>query len=60
MCLGGTMTDVTTVASAEPQSTQESQASTRDPSSFKAWSTRTECIEKTLAESVQVAAECMF
>ena len=59
-CLGRTMTDTVTVASAELQSTQESQASMRDPFSFKAWSTGTERIEKTLAEIVQVAADCTF
>ena len=60
MCLGRTMIDAATVVSAEHRSTQESQASMRDPFSFKAWSTGTERIEKTLAEIVQVAADCMF
>ena len=60
MCLGRTMIDAATVVSAEHQSPQESQASMRDPFSFKAWSTGTERIEKTLAEIVRVAADCMF
>ena len=60
MYLGGTMTDAVIVVSAELQSTQGNRASTRGLSSFKAWSTGTERIEKTLAEIVRVAAECMF
>ena len=60
MCLGGTMIGAVTVVSAGIQSTQENRALTRGLSSFKAWSTRTEHTEKTLAEIVQVAAECMF
>ena len=60
MCLGRTMIDAATVASAEHQSTQGSQASMQDPFSFKAWSTGTERIGKTLAEIVRVAVDCMF
>ena len=60
MCLGGTMTGAVIVVSAELQSTQGNRALTRGLSSFKAWSTGTEHTEKTLAEIVQVAAECVF
>ena len=60
MCLGGTMTGAVTVVSAGFRSTQGNQALTRGLSSVKAWSTGTEHTEKTLAEIVQVAAECMF
>ena len=60
MCLGGTMTGATIVVSAELQSTQGNRALTRGLSSSKAWSTETGCTEKTQAEIVQVAAECMF
>ena len=59
-CLGSMMTDALTVASEEHQSTQGSRALMRDLSSFKVWSTETGCTEKTQAEIVQVAAECMF
>ena len=60
MCLGGTMTGVVIVVSVELQSTQEIQALTRDLSSFKVWSTEIGRTEKTQAETVQVAVECMF
>ena len=60
MYLGGTVTGVITVASAGIRSTQENRALTRGLYSFRAWSTGTEQKEKTLAEIVQVAAECMF
>ena len=58
--LSGTMTDVATVASIGFQSTQENQASTREPFSFKAWSTGTERRGKTLAKIVRLATEFMF
>ena len=60
MCLGSTMTDALTVVDEEFQSTLESGALMRDLFSFKVWLTGTERIEKTLAEIVQVASECMF
>ena len=60
MCLGGRMIDANIVVSAERQSTQGNQALTRDISSFKAWSTETGHTERTQAETVQVAVECMF
>ena len=60
MCLDGTIIGAVTVVSAGIQSTQGNRVSTRGLSSFKAWSTETEHIEKTLTETVQVAAECMF
>ena len=60
MCLGGTMKGAVIVVSAELQLTQGNQALTRGLSSFKAWSTERGCTEKTQAEIIQVAAECMF
>ena len=60
MCLGRTMIGAVTVVSAGIQSTQENRALTRGLSSFKAWSTGTEHTGKTLAEIVQVVADCMF
>ena len=60
MCLGRTMTDAITVASTEHQSTQESQALMRDPSSFKVWLTGTELIGKATTEMRLPAAEYVF
>ena len=60
MCLGGTMTGAVIVVSTELRSTKGNRALTRDLSSFKAWSTGIEHIEKTLAEIIQMAADYMF
>ena len=60
MCLDGTRIGAIIVVSAGIKSTQGNRASTRGLSSFKAWSSGTEHTEKTLAEIIQVAVECMF
>ena len=58
ICLDSQMTDASTVADEEFQSTLENQALMQDPSSFKAWSTGTEPIERVMTEMYPPAAEC--
>ena len=54
------MTGASSVLGGELQSTPESQALTRDPSSCKVWSTGTELIEVSMTEMCPLAAESMF
>ena len=54
------MTDDSLVSDGELQSTPESQALTRDPSSCKVWSTETELIEVVMTEMCPQAAESTF
>ena len=58
--LDSKMTDASSVLGGELQSTPESQALTRDPSSCKVWSTGTELIEVAMIEMCPQAAESMF
>ena len=58
--IGSKMTDASSVLGGELQSTPESQALTRDPSSCKVWSTGTELIEVAMTEMCPQAAESMF
>ena len=58
--IGSKMTDASSVLGGELQSTPESQALTRDPSSCKVWSTGTELIEVAMTEMCPLAAESMF
>ena len=58
--IGSKMTDASSVLGGELQSTLESQALTRDPSSCKVWSTGTELIEVSMTEMCPQAAESMF
>ena len=58
--IGSKMTDASSVLGGELQSTPESQALTRDPSSCKVWSTETELIEVVMTEMCPQAAESMF
>ena len=60
MPIGSKMTDAGSVLGGELQSTPESQASMRDPSSCKVWSTGTELIEVAMIEMCPQAAESMF
>ena len=57
MCLDSRMTDAITVLGEGFQSTPWNQALTRDPLSFKVWSTGTELIEKVMTEMYPPAAE---
>ena len=57
ICLDSKMTDASTVADEEFQSTLENQALTRDPSSFRVWSTGTEPTERVMTETYPPAAE---
>ena len=59
ICLDSKMTDASTVADEEFQSTLENQALMQDPSSFKVWSTGTELTEKAMIEMCPPAAEFM-
>ena len=52
------MTDASSVLGGELQSTLESQALMRDPSSFKVWSTGTEPTERVTTEMYPPAVEC--
>ena len=58
--IGSKMTDASSVLGGELQSTPESQALTRDPSSCKVWLTETELIEVAMTEMCPLAAESMF
>ena len=58
--IGSKMTDASSVLGAELQSTPESQALTRDPSSCKVWSTGTKLIEVAMTEMCPQASESMF
>ena len=58
--IGSKMTDASSVSSGELQSTPESQALTRDPSSCKVWLTETELIEVVMTEMCLQAAESTF
>ena len=60
MPIGSKMTGASSVLGGELQSTPESQALTRDPSSCKVWSTGTELIEVAMIEMCPQAAESMF
>ena len=60
ICHGSRMTDTSTVAGEEFQSTPENQALMRDPFSFKVWSTGTELTEKVTTEMHLPTAEYMF
>ena len=60
MPIGTKMTDASSVLGGELQSTPESQALTRDPSSCKVWSTGTELIEVAMTEMCPQAAESTF
>ena len=57
ICLDSRMTDASTVAGEEFQSTPGNQALMRDPSSFKVWSTEIELTGKTVTEARRPAAE---
>ena len=59
-CLGNMMTGILTVLGEGFQSTPESQALTRDPSSCKVWLTETELIEVVMTEMCPQAAESTF
>ena len=59
MRLDSRMIDADIVADEEFQSTLENQALTRDPSSFKVWSTGTEPTERVMTEMYPPAVECM-
>ena len=59
MCPDNMMIDARTVVSVGYQSTQESQVLMQDQFSFKVWLTKTELIEKVLAEIVRLEAEYM-
>ena len=58
--IGSKMTGASSVLGGELQSTQESRALTRDPSSCKVWSTGTELIEVSMTEMCPQAAESTF
>ena len=58
--IGSKMTGASSVLAEELQSTPGNQALTRDPSSCKVWSTRTELIEVAMTEMCPLAAESMF
>ena len=58
--IGSKMTDASSVLGGELQSTPESQALTRDPSSCKVWSTGTELTEAAMTEMCPQAAESTF
>ena len=58
--IGSKMTDASSVLGGELQSTPDSQALTRDPSSCKVWSTETELIEVVMTEMCPQAAESTF
>ena len=58
--IGSKMTGASSVLGGEFQSTPESQALTRDPSSCKVWSTGTELIEVAKTEMCPQAAESTF
>ena len=58
--IGSKMTDASSVLGGGFQSTPESQALTRDPSSCKVWSIGTELIEVATTEMRPLAAESMF
>ena len=58
--IGGKMTDASSVLGGELQSTPESQALMRGPSSCKVWLTETELIEVVMTEMCPQAAESMF
>ena len=60
MRLDGKMTDALIVLGRGFQSTPETQALMRDPSSFKVWLTGTELIEKATTEMRLPAAECVL
>ena len=60
MPIGSKMRGANSVLGGELQSTPESQALTRDPSSCKVWSTRTELIEVAMTEMCPQAAESTF
>ena len=60
MRLDGKMTDALIVLGRGFQSTPETQALMRDPSSFKVWLTGTELIEKATTEMRLPAAEYML
>ena len=60
MRLDGKMTNTLIVLGRGFQSTPETQALMRDPSSFKVWLTGTELIEKATTEMRLPAAEYMF
>ena len=58
--IGSKMTGASSVLGGEFQSTLESRALTRDPSSCKVWLTETELIEVVMTEMCPQAAESMF
>ena len=58
--IGSKMTDVSSVLGRGFQSTPGTQALTRDPSSCKVWSTKTELIEVVMTEMCPQAAESTF
>ena len=58
--IGSKMTDASSVLGGELQSTPESQALTRGPSSCKVWSIGTELIEVATTEMRPLAAGSMF
>ena len=60
MCLDDKMTDALIVLGRGFQSTPETQALMRDPSSFKVWLTGTKLIEKVTTEMRLPAAEYML
>ena len=58
--IGSKMTGASSVLGGELRSTPENQALTRDPSSCKVWSIKTELIEVVMTEMCPQAAESMF
>ena len=58
--IGSKMTGASSVLGGELQSTPESQALTRGPSSCKVWSTGTELIEVAMTEMCPQVAESTF
>ena len=58
--IGSKVIDASSVLGGELQSTPESQALTRDPSSCKVWLTEIELIEVVMTEMCPQAAESMF
>ena len=60
ICLGSMMTDAHTAASAEVQSTPESQALMQDRFLFKVWLTEIERAEKAVIETSRLAAGSIF
>ena len=58
--IGSKMTDASSVLGGELQTIPESQALTRDPSSCRVWSTRTELTEVAMTGMCPLAVESMF